>query len=136
MMKTKIKILFLPMLLLMGIYSQSNVFADSDKNRDANILKMADIVIGIKHYASAEDQKNLQAIIDSDASTAHEKIIATAIMNIQHKATTEDKQKLQEIVDNTAPTSTLRGLATIVSQFSHGISAADKKILQTMKFKS
>ena len=123
------------MLLLMGIHFQSNVFAHSEHDKDANVIKMADIVISIQHYATVEDQQNLQVIVDSDSSTAHEKIIATAIMNIQHQATAEDKQKLQEIIDNTVPTSTVRGLATIVYQFSHRISAADKRKLQTIKFK-
>ena len=77
----------------------------------------------------------MQAIIDSDSSTADEKIIATAIINIQHQATAGDKQKLQEIIDNTTPTSTVSALATIVHGFSHGISSADKRKLQTIKFK-
>ena len=73
--------------------------------------------------------------MDSDSSTEHEKVIATAIMNIQHQASAGDKQKLQEIIDSTTPTSTVNALATIVHGFSHGISAADKRKLQTIKFK-
>lgn len=135
-MKIKIKSLFLTMImLLMGIHFQSDVYAHADHDKDANVITMADIVIGIQHYATAEDQKHLQAIVDSDSSTADEKIIATAIMNIQHQATVGDKQKLQEIIVNTAPTSTVSALATIVHGFSHGISVADKRKLQTIKFK-
>jgi hypothetical protein len=130
-MKIKIKKLLLPMiLLLMGIYFQSNVFAHSEHNKDANIIKMTDIVITLQHYATVENQKNLQAIVDSNSSTAHEKIIATAIINIQHQATAEDKPKLQEIIDNTAPTSTIRNLATVVYHFSHKISDEDKRQLK------
>ena len=41
-MKIKIKKLFLSMMiLLMGIHFQSNVFAHSEHNKDANIIKMA-----------------------------------------------------------------------------------------------
>ena len=90
-MKIKIKSLFLTMImLLMGIHFQSDVYSHSDHDKDANVIKMADIVIGIQHYATAEDQKHLQAIVDSDSSTADEKIIATAIINIQHQATAGD----------------------------------------------
>ena len=135
-MKIKIKSLFITMImLLMGIHFQSGVYAHSDHDKDANVIKIADIVIGIQHYASAEDQKHLQAIVDSDSSTEHEKVIATAIMNIQHQASVGDKQKLQEIIDSTTPTSTVNALATIVHSFSHGISASDKRKLQTIKFK-
>jgi hypothetical protein len=135
-MKFNIRSLLLTMtMLLMGIHFQSNVFAHSDHDKDANVIRIADIVIGIQHYASAEDQKHLQAIVDSDSSTEHEKVIATVIMNIQHQASAGDKQKLQEIIVNTAPTSTVSALATIVHGFSHGISVADKRKLQTIKFK-
>ena len=135
-MKFKIRTLFLStILLLIGMYSQSNIFAHSDHDKDATVIKIADIVMGFQHYASAEDQKHLQDIVDSDSSTEHEKVIATAIMNIQHQALAGDKQKLQEIIDSTTPTSTVNALATIVNAFSHGVSAADKRKLQTIKFK-
>ena len=135
-MKFKIRSLLLTtIMLLMGMHFQSNVYAHSDHDKDANVIKIADIVIGIQHYASAEDQKHLQAIVDSDSSTEHEKVIATVIMNIQHQASAGDKQKLQEIIDSTTPTSTVNALATIVHSFSHGISASDKRKLQTIKFK-
>jgi hypothetical protein len=130
-MKIKIKKLLLPMiLLLMGIYFQSNVFANSGHNKDANVINMTDIVITLQHYATVKNKKNLQAIVDSDSSTAHEKIIATAIINVQHQATAEDKPKLQEIIDNTTPTSTIHNLATVVYHFSHKISAEDKRQLK------
>ena len=130
-MKIKIKKLLLPMiLLLMGIYFQSNVFAHSEHDKDGNVIAMIDIVITLQHYPTVENQKNLQAIVDSNSSTAHEKIIATAIINIQHQATAEDKPKLQEIIDNTAPTSTIRNLATVVYHFSHKISDEDKRQLK------
>jgi len=135
-MKFKIRsFLLTTIMLLMGMHFQSNVFAHSDHDKDANVIKIADIVIGIQHFASAEDQQHLQAIVDSDSSTEHEKVIATAIMNIQHQASAGDKQKLQEIIDSTTTTSTVNALATIVHGFSHGISAADKRKLQTIKFK-
>ena len=118
------------MVLLMGMHFQSNVFAYSEHNKDTNVIKMADIVITIQHYATVEDKKNLQAIVDSNSSTAHEKIISTAIINIKHQATSEDKQKLQAIIDSTAPISTIRNLATVVSQFSHKISAEGKRKLK------
>jgi hypothetical protein len=130
-MKIKIKKLLLSMmLLLMGIHFQSTVFAHSEHNKNVNVIKMTDIVITIQHYATVEDKKNLQAILDSNSSTAHEKIIATAIINIKHQATSEDKQKLQAIIDSTAPTSTISNLATVVSQFSHKISAEGKRKLK------
>ena len=122
-------------MLLMGMHFQSNVFAHSDHDKDANVIKIADIIMGIQHYGSAEDQKHLQDIVDSDSSTEHEKVIATAIINIQHQASTGDKQKLQEIIDSTKPTSTVNAIAAIVHSFSHGVSAADKRKLQTIKFK-
>ena len=135
-MKFKIgSLLITTIMLLMGMYSQSNIFAHSDHDKDANVIKIADIIMGIQHYASAEDQKHLQDIVDSDSSTEHEKVIATAIINIQHQASTGDKQKLQEIIDSTKPTSTVNAIAAIVYSFSHGVSAADKRKLQTIKFK-
>ena len=81
-------------MLLIGIHLQSDVYAHADHDKDANVITMADIVISIQHYATAEDQKHLQAIIDSDSSTADEKIIATAIINIQHQATAGDKTEV------------------------------------------
>ncbi len=59
-MKIKIKSLFLTMImLLIGIHFQSDVYAHADHDKDANVITMADIVIGIQHYATAEDQKHL-----------------------------------------------------------------------------
>ena len=135
-MRYKIRTLLLSMImLLVGIDFPSNVLAHSDHDKDANVIKIADIVIGIQHYVSEDDQQHLQDIVDSDSSTEHEKVIATAIISIQHQASAEDKQKLQKIIDSTAPTSTVNALATIVHGFSHGVSAADKRKLQTIKFK-
>ena len=50
-MKIKIKSLFITMImLLIGIHFQSGVYAHSDHDKDVNVIKMADIVIGIQHY--------------------------------------------------------------------------------------
>jgi hypothetical protein len=135
-MNIKIKNLLLgTMMVLIGTFFQSNVLAHADHDKDAIIIKMADIMISLEHFSTSGDQKTLQSVMDSDSSTEQEKIIANAIMNIQHQATTEDQQKLQKIIDGTAPTSTVSTLASIVQGFSHGISKTDKRKLQTIKFK-
>ena len=135
-MNIKIKNLLLgTMMVLIGTFFQSNVLAHADHDKDAIIIKMADIMISLEHFPTSEDQKTLQLVMDSDSSTEQEKIIANAIMNIQHQATTEDQQKLQKIIDGTAPTSTVSTLASIVQGFSHGISKTDKRKLQTIKYK-
>ena len=135
-MNIKIKNLLLGMMMvLIGTFFQSNVLAHADHDKDAIIIKMADIMINLEHFPTSGDQKELQSVMDSDSSTEQEKIIANAIMNIQHQTTAEDQQKLQKIIDGTAPTSTVSTLASIVQGFSHGISKTDKRKLQTIKFK-
>ena len=45
-MKFKIRsFLLTTIMLLMGMHFQSNVFAHSDHDKDANVIKIADIVI-------------------------------------------------------------------------------------------
>ena len=135
-MNIKIKNLLLgTMMVLIGTFFQSNVLAHADHDKDAIIIKMANIMISLEHFPTSGDQKTLQSVMDSNSSTEQEKIIANAIMNIQHQATTEDQQKLQKIIDDTAPTSTVSTLASIVQGFSHGISKTDKRKLLTIKFK-
>ena len=135
-MKKSIKFLFISLMaVFIGTYSQSDVFAHADHDKDAIIIKMADIMINLEHFPTADEKKKLQSVLDSAASTDQEKIIANAIMHIQHSPTVEDKDKLQLIMDNTVVTSTVNTLAKIVQSFSHGISKTDKRKLQTIKFK-
>ena len=135
-MNKSTKILFLGMItLFVGIFFQPNVFAHADHDKDAIIIKMADIMINLEHFPTEDEKKKLQSVLDSASSTDQEKIIANAIMHIQHSPTVEDKDKLQLIMDNTVATSTVNTLAKIVQSFSHGISKTDKRKLQTIKFK-
>ena len=135
-MRKSRKILFLGMFALcIGTFFQSNVFAHADHDKDAMIIKMADIMINLEHFPTANEKQKLQSILYSDSSTDQEKIIANSIMNIQHSPNAEDQDKLQLIIDNTTVTSTVNTLARIVQSFSHGISKTDKRKLQTIKFK-
>ena len=135
-MKKSIKFLFISLMaVFIGTYSQSDVFAHADHDKDAIIIKMADIMINLEHFPTADEKKKLQSVLDSASSTDQEKIIANAIIHIQHSPTAEDKDKLQLIMDNTIATSTVNTLAKIVQSFSHGISRTDKRKLQTIKFK-
>ena len=135
-MRKNRKILFLGVFALcIGTFFQSNVFAHADHDKDAMIIKMADIMINLEHFPTEDEKQKLQSILDSDSSTDQEKIIANSIMNIQHSPSAEDQDKLQLIIDNTTATSTVNTLARIVQSFSHGISKTDKRKLQTIKFK-
>ncbi len=135
-MRKNRKILFLGVFALcIGTFFQSNVFAHADHDKDAMIIKMADIMINLEHFPTEDEKQKLQSILDSDSSTDQEKIIANSIMNIQHSPNAEDQDKLQLIIDNTTATSTVNTLARIVQSFSHGISKTDKRKLQTIKFK-
>lgn len=135
-MNKSIKILFLGMMaLFVGTFFQSNIFAHADHDKDAIIIKMADVMINLEHFPTADEKKKLQSVLDSVSSTDQEKIIANAIIHIQHGSTVEDKEKLQIVIDNTVATSTVNTLAKIVQSFSHGISKTDKRKLQTIKFK-
>jgi hypothetical protein len=135
-MNKSIKILFLGMMaLFVGTFFQSNIFAHADHDKDAIIIKMADVMINLEHFPTADEKKKLQSVLDSVSSTDQEKIIANAIIHIQHESTVEDKEKLQIIIDNTVATSTVNTLAKIVQSFAHGISKTDKRKLQTIKFK-
>ena len=135
-MRKNRKILFLGVFALcIGTFFQSNVFAHADHDKDAMIIKMADIMINLEHFPTEDEKQKLQSILDSDSSTDQEKIIANSIMNIRHSPNAEDQDKLQLIIDNTTATSTVNTLARIVQSFSHGISKTDKRKLQTIKFK-
>jgi hypothetical protein len=135
-MRKNRKILFLGVFALcIGTFFQSNVFAHADHDKDAMIIKMADIMINLEHFPTEDEKQKLQSILYSDSSTDQEKIIANSIMNIQHSPNAEDQDKLQLIIDNTTATSTVNTLARIVQSFSHGISKTDKRKLQTIKFK-
>ena len=135
-MKKSIKFLFISLMaVFIGTYSQSDVFAHADHDKDAIIIQMADIMINLEHFPTADEKKKLQSVLDSASSTDQEKIIANAIMHIQHKSRVEDQDKLQIIIDNSVATSTVSALAKIVQSFSHGISRTDKRKLQTIKFK-
>ena len=135
-MNKSIKILFLGMMaVFVGTFFQSNIFAHADHDKDAIIIKMADVMINLEHFPTADEKKKLQSVLDSVSSTDQEKIIANAIIHIQHESTVEDKEKLQIIIDNTVATSTVNTLAKIVQTFAHGISKTDKRKLQTIKFK-
>jgi hypothetical protein len=135
-MNKSIKILFLGMMaLFVGTFFQSNIFAHADHDKDAIIIKMADVMINLEHFPTADEKKKLQSVLDSVSSTDQEKIIANAIIHIQHESTVEDKEKLQIIINNTVATSTVNTLAKIVQSFAHGISKTDKRKLQTIKFK-
>ncbi len=85
-MKKSIKFLFISLMaVFIGTYSQSDVFAHADHDKDAIIIQMADIMINLEHFPTADEKKKLQSVLDSASSTDQEKIIANAIMLVMQK---------------------------------------------------
>ena len=55
-MRKNRKILFLGVFALcIGTFFQSNVFAHADHDKDAMIIKMADIMINLEHFPTEDE---------------------------------------------------------------------------------
>jgi len=124
-MNSRIILGFVSMLVLM--FGAQSALAASQAVRE-----MAGIMDHLEHYPSDAEKSKLKGIIDSNGSTAQERVLATAISNLKHHATDADKDKLKQVMNDTAAPAEVRELAGIILNINHMPSAADKSKLEQM----
>lgn len=105
--------------------------AGEGKSRAA-IFQMAEIMYRLKHYPSPQGKAELQAIIDTAATTGNERILANAMINLEHKVSSKDVPLLKKVIDNTASSQHERELASIILNLNHRPSNQDKSQLKAM----
>jgi hypothetical protein len=113
------------MLGLLVALSVAPLFAD----QAANIRTMAGILSKLNHFASAEEKKQLQAIVDDKTASAAEHTVAAAIIGVNHTVTPADKTKLEALQKDAAAPAPLKTMAGILVTLNHTASAADKEAL-------
>lgn len=93
---------------------------------------MAEMLMGINHFPSAEQKATLEAISQSESSSPAEKTIANAIHHLEHKAKPDDVAALSKIAAEKGTNEAEKALANIVMGFNHKVDAAAKEQLQAI----
>lgn len=128
-MKKTILYVCLVILVMSTAFSSGLVLA-GEKN--ANIVKMAEIMQRLKHFPSPAGKQSLQQIISSSVTSQNERILATAMLNLNHKVIDSDKPKLQSIIEGSASANE-KQLAQIIINLNHRPTKTDKEKLKAMQ---
>jgi|GEM_PF-1712172 hypothetical protein len=105
------KKLFIALLLLIPVAAIASPSAEI----------MAEILIELNHFPTAEDQEFLDEILADAAASEEEKTLAAAIKRIQHKPADADLAMLQELKDG-GSSDAVRTLAAAVLSINHQVS--------------
>lgn len=107
--------------------------ASHDKIDGQPIYTMAEILIHLNHYPSAEEKLKLQEITASTEHTDAVKSIAQAMHDMQHSVSAENMKKLQAIVDSEDADHSVKKLATILMSINHKPDDEAKAMLEELK---
>jgi len=98
----------------------------------STISTMASIVMHLQHYPSNGEKKILANIIQSDQTTAGEKVLAGALMRMQHTMQGADVVALQALVVDKQASHSARELADILLALKHKASSSDMQRLKLL----
>jgi hypothetical protein len=96
------------------------------------IASIAKILLDFSHVPSVSQKRTLQGILDDNANTPAEQVLARALMNIEHVASPDDKPRLEALIRDGAAPPSVRMLATIINNFIHTPTEANKRQLRQL----
>ncbi len=97
---------------------------------DSALNSIARIMITLNHFPSDKEKRELQAIVNNEASTDGERILANALMAMQHQVSSSDRARLQALKDNESADGIERELADILMNMNHQPSSRDRDRLR------
>lgn len=99
---------------------------------DTSIGTMAEMVLHLNHYPTAQEKTVLKQIIDDPKSSKGEKTLAGALIRMQHQVGAADAALLRQLQRDTSASEEERELADILLGIAHHPSADDQKRLERL----
>jgi hypothetical protein len=96
------------------------------------VRSMTRILMTFEHAPGCADRSVLRQILNDEATTRDERVIASALLNVRHMPQAADKQELQALIMDRSTPSSLRALATAIVNLTHTITKADRRALEPL----
>ena len=96
------------------------------------VRTMTEILLTFNHSPSPSDREALKQILNDEATTACERMVARALLNVRHISSVEDKQTLEAMIADQALPPSLRTLATVIVNLTHTVTDADRRALKAL----
>lgn len=97
------------------------------------VSKMADILVDLNHYPSAEEKEALQAIAEDEANSDAVQTVANALRNMEHKVGGDDATKLEAVTNDDAVSEDVRKLAGVLLNINHKPGPEQMETLKSLK---
>ncbi len=97
------------------------------------VSKMADILVDLNHYPSAEEKEKLKAIANDQDNSDAVQAVANALRNMEHKVGEEDAAKLQAITSDESASEDVRKLAEVLLNINHKPGPEQVETLKSLK---
>ena len=103
-------------------------FAGSDAR-----AQMADILLGLNHFPSEQEQATLAEFANDEELSEAERTIAGALQRVEHFPSDDDKRSLMVIAEDESVDPEVRELARITHDLEHQVGAEDRETRARIK---
>jgi hypothetical protein len=114
--------------LLLG--SSANILNAAERQA---IRMMAGILMNLTHSPSHADRQALEKIlVDDNATTLAERVVAEALLHVRHTVRPEDKAKLEALIADRSLPASITILAIVLVTFTHTVTEAQREELKPL----
>lgn len=118
----------LAVILFLGVPANIVTAAESPA-----IRMMAGILMSLRHSPSYADRQALEKIlVDDNATTFPERVVAEALLHVRHIVRPEEKAKLEALITDQSVPASITILATVLVTFTHTVTEADRERLEPL----
>jgi len=96
--------------------------------------RLATILLSFTHVATPSQMEELQAIVDNDTTTVHERVVAEALLHMEHIVSLEDRPRLETVMRDRSAPEGIRIVASIIDHMTHTLTAPEKeRVLKALR---
>lgn len=119
----------LGVLLCLVSFSHTSLIAADEATATG---RMAQILLTFTHVPNVAQQNAIQGILRDPATTAGERVVATALLHMEHIVSREDQARLAALISDESAPADIKTLATILTHLTHTPTEADKAQLRQL----
>jgi hypothetical protein len=96
------------------------------------VRAMTEILLAFNHSPTPADREALEEILNDEATTACERVVARILLNVRHIASAEDKRMLEAMMTDESIPESIRTLSAVIVNLTHTINDADRRTLKAL----
>jgi hypothetical protein len=120
------------MRVLTGVLALGILASTTEATERRAVRTMTEILLAFNHSPSPADREALEEILNDEATTACERVVARILLNVRHITSAEDKRTLEAMITDEALPESLRTLSAVIVNLTHTINDADRRTLKAL----